>query len=58
MLFSSKKMQLLTLITLLTLLTLSGCMQDSPHDTDIPWAGPASWEGTMPLPGSMRNQYQ
>ncbi len=43
---------------MLLLTLLSGCIQDSPGDTDIPWAGPASWEGTMPLPGSVRNQYQ
>jgi len=43
---------------LLTMLVVAGCMQDSPHDTDMPWAGPASWEGTMPLPSSIRNQYE
>jgi len=51
-------MPLLALAALLAALMISGCMQDSPHDTDIPWAGPASWEGTMPLPGSVRNQYE
>ncbi len=53
--YSSK---FLTLALLLALMLLAGCIQDSPHDTDMPWAGPASWEGTMPLPGSIRNQYE
>ncbi|MBP5226118.1 MAG: hypothetical protein J6336_01895 [Kiritimatiellae bacterium] len=44
---------------LLTLLTLGfgGCMADRPADRDIPWAAPAGWEGTMPLPGGYMNRY-
>jgi hypothetical protein len=53
--YSSK---LCALALLLTLVLLSGCIQDAPHDTDMPWSGPAAWEGTMPLPGSIRNQYE
>ncbi|MFA7174178.1 MAG: hypothetical protein WC340_12365 [Kiritimatiellia bacterium] len=56
--YFSKSIPLLVLATLLFLTTFSGCIQDSPNDTDIPWAGPASWEGTMPLPGSVRDRYQ
>ena len=56
--YSSKALSLLSLAALLTLLMLSGCMQDSPNETDMPWSGRASWEGIMPLPGSVRNQYE
>ena len=55
--YSSKMLSLLTLAAILTLM-LSGCMQDSPNETDMPWAGRANWEGTMPLPGSIRDQYE
>lgn len=42
---------------ILATLLAAGCMTDSPADTDIPWAAPAGWEGTMPLPSSYMNQY-
>ena len=50
--------KLILLLSLLAVMMLSGCIQDSPHDTDMPWSGRESWEGTMPLPGSIRNQYE
>ncbi|HRT28664.1 MAG TPA: hypothetical protein P5527_02625 [Kiritimatiellia bacterium] len=42
----------------LALLGLAGCMADNPNETDMPWAAPAGWEGTMPLPGGYRDRYQ
>ena len=55
----SKPFRLLAgLAALLTLLLLSGCMSDSPTETDMPWSAPASWEGTMPLPGGYMNRYE
>lgn len=35
---------------------LEGCIAN-PHDTELPWATPSEWEGTAPLPGSMRGRY-
>ena len=29
----------------------AGCMANNPNETDMPWAAPEGWEGTMPLPG-------
>ena len=46
------------LFVTLALLGLSGCMADNPNETDMPWAAPASWEGTMPLPGGYMDRYQ
>jgi len=43
---------------LLALLFASGCMSNNPNETDMPWAAPASWEGTMPLPSGMVNRYE
>ncbi len=43
---------------LLILAGLSGCMSDTPAETDLPWSTPAPWEGTIPLPGSMTDRYQ
>ncbi len=40
-----------------TLLMLTGCMADNPNETDMPWAAPAGWEGTMPLPGGYFERY-
>jgi hypothetical protein len=47
----------LALLPTLALL-LSGCMSDQPTETDMPWAAPAAWEGTMPLPGGFMNRYE
>ena len=59
MLYSSKALRLfLGLIGFLALLTLTGCMADGPTETDVPWSAPASWEGTMPLPGGYMDRYQ
>ena len=60
---SSSKTRLTTrglcvLLAALTLLGLAGCMVDNPNETDMPWAAPAGWEGTMPLPGGYRDRYQ
>ena len=46
------------LFATLALSILSGCMADNPNETDMPWAAPASWEGTMPLPGGYVDRYQ
>lgn len=55
----SKPVQILFgLAALLTLLLLSGCMSDGPTETDMPWSAPATWEGTMPLPGGYMNRYE
>jgi hypothetical protein len=42
----------------LALSFLAGCMVDHPNETDMPWAAPAGWEGTMPLPGGYMDRYQ
>lgn len=39
------------------LLAGAGCMADRPAETDMPWAAPASWEGTIGLPASFTHQY-
>ena len=49
---------LFVFLAALALLCLSGCMADNPNETDMPWAAPASWEGTMPLPGGYVDRYQ
>ena len=57
--FSSKALRLfLGMAGFLALLTLTGCMVDGPTETDMPWSAPASWEGTMPLPGGYMDRYQ
>ena len=43
---------------LLTLLLTAGCMSENPNETDMPWSAPASWEGTMPLPGGYMNRQE
>ena len=42
----------------LALLAATGCMSDNPTETDMPWAAPATWEGTMPLPSGFMGQYE
>ena len=37
------------------LLLLCGCMHDQPASGDTPWATPANWEGTIPLPNAFQN---
>lgn len=40
------------------LIGAGGCMSHRPNETDMPWAAPAPWEGTMPLPsGFMQRDY-
>lgn len=57
--FSSKPaLVLLGLFALLTLLITAGCMSENPEETDMPWSAPASWEGTMPLPGGFMNRQE
>ncbi|MBQ7188157.1 MAG: hypothetical protein IJR99_01945 [Kiritimatiellae bacterium] len=53
--FSSKIAWSLFLV--LAGLFLSGCMTNV-HDTELPWATPASWEGTAPLPHSLSGRYE
>ena len=43
---------------LLSLLVTAGCMSENPTETDMPWSAPATWEGTMPLPGGYLDRYQ
>jgi hypothetical protein len=49
--FSSKRRTRLAAAALLLTgcLVVAGCMAD-PHQGDMPWSTPASWEGTIPLP--------
>ena len=49
---------LCALLAAIALLGLAGCMVDNPNETDMPWAAPAGWEGTMPLPGGYMDRYQ
>jgi len=56
--FSKPLKVLFGLAAVLTLLFLSGCMSAGPTETDMPWSAPATWEGTMPLPGSYMNRYE
>ena len=42
---------------LLGLLLITGCMADSPNETDLPWNAPDERDGMMPLPSSMMNRY-
>jgi len=42
---------------LLSLLALTGCICDSPNDTDLPWNTPHERDGMIPLPSSMMNRY-
>jgi len=55
---SSSSKFLLAGFVLITLCSLTGCMANKPNDTDMPWSAPSSWEGTMPLPGSMSDRFQ
>lgn len=54
---SSSKAHLSALLAALALLGFTGCMADNPNETDMPWATPASWEGTMPLPGGITDRH-
>lgn len=54
--WSSSKTCWLLLAALALLFLMEGCMVN-PHDTELPWATPSDWEGTAPLPGSMRGRY-
>ena len=57
--YSSKPLRLLLgLVGWLALLAVTGCMSDSPSETDMPWSAPAAWEGTMPIPGGYMNRDQ
>lgn len=57
--FSSKALRrVLGVIGFLALITVSGCMADGPSETDMPWSAPATWEGSMPLPGGYMDRYQ
>ena len=43
---------------LLLLVVMSGCMADNPPETDMPWTSTQPWEGTAPLPSSVRDRYE
>ena len=47
----------LAALAMMVLLFVAGCMSDKPDETDMPWAAPASWEGTMPLPSGFSERY-
>lgn len=36
---------------------LSGCIADSPEDSDLPWASSKSWEGIAPIAPSVMDCY-
>ena len=42
---------------LLALVVAGGCVADTAADSDLPWATNQSWEGVMPIPGSVLHQY-
>ena len=42
---------------LLGLLILTGCLCDSPNETDLPWNAPNERDSMIPLPSSMLNRY-
>jgi hypothetical protein len=59
-LYSSNRMTraLVLLVGCAALFVIEGCMSYEPNDTEMPWSAPASWEGTMPLPGGMRDRFE
>lgn len=46
------------ILTALTCTLLSGCIADTPEDTDLPWASNKGWEGIAPLAPSMMDRYE
>ncbi len=57
----SSKMSCTVLVFLVGVIgsfVLAGCMSYKPNDTEMPWSAPASWEGTMPLPGGMKDRFE
>jgi ABC-type uncharacterized transport system auxiliary subunit len=58
--YFSKKMKVAValFVGLTCSFVLSGCMSYRPNDTEMPWSAPASWEGTMPLPGGMKDRFE
>jgi hypothetical protein len=58
--YSSKPLNiaLACLVGFICLFVLNGCMSYEPNDTEMPWSAPASWEGTMPLPGGLRDRFE
>ena len=58
---SSSKMfnaALAVFVGFMCIFVLAGCMSYEPNDTDMPWSAPASWEGTMPLPGGLKDRFE
>ncbi len=49
---------LAVLAGLISVFVLAGCMSYNPSDTEMPWSAPASWEGTMPLPGGLKDRFE
>jgi hypothetical protein len=60
MLSSSKtcNMFLVAFVGFMCMFVLAGCMSYEPNDTEMPWSAPASWEGTMPLPGGLKDRFE
>jgi len=40
------------------ILALSGCLADTPEDSDLPWASNKNWEGIAPTAPSMMDRYE
>jgi hypothetical protein len=43
------RIMLVTTVIAMAMAMASGCA--TPHDSDIPWNSPASWEGSPYIPG-------
>ena len=56
--FSKFATGLLCFAAALVFLLAAGCMSERPMETDMPWSAPATWEGTMPLPGGFMSRYE
>ena len=45
------------IVALLAVTLLGGCIADTAEDSDLPWATNQGWEGMVPIPGGVMNQY-
>ena len=44
-------------LVLALLALVAGCIADTAEDSDLPWATNQGWEGMVPIPGGVMNQY-
>ena len=44
-------------IAAVSLACVSGCIADTPEDSDLPWSQNKGWEGMIPLPANALHQY-